>query len=71
MKGDQHGVCNVYKLRNFTGQYRSNTNARIQLALWMVRIDQKIKTILEGINTMLQEKTKYEFRSWLEDYDKG
>ena len=20
---------------------------------------------------MLQEKTKYEFRSWLEDYDKG
>ena len=37
----------------------------------MVRIDQKIKTRLEGINTMLQEKNKYDFRSWLEDYDNG
>ena len=37
----------------------------------MVRIDQKIKTRLEGINKMLQEKNKYDFRSWLEDYDNG
>jgi hypothetical protein len=36
-----------------------------------VRIDQKIKTRLEGNNKMLQEKNKYDFRAWLEDYDNG